>query len=107
YWAGRPILPETLKAMPYGERRATVVAAINATGPSPATEIRNPADPELAGAINAWAARTGSSTAHAAILTALAREPDLQPSWRRVLAGMESGRLVVEDTPGDRAGAGR
>ncbi len=103
HWVGRAILPETLKAMPYGERRAAVVGAINATGPSPAAEMPNPGDPELADTITRWATRTGASTAHAAILTALAHERDLQPSWRRVLAGMESGTLIVEDTAEDRA----
>ncbi len=106
HWVGRPILPETLKAMPSGERRAAVVAAINATGPSPAAEQPNPGDPELADAVASWAARTGAGTAHAAILMALARERELQPSWRRVLAGMVSGELVVEDTAEDRAVAG-
>jgi hypothetical protein len=34
---------------------------------------------------------------------ALAREPDLEPAWRRVIEGMKSGRLLVEDTPEGRS----
>jgi 3-oxoacyl-(acyl-carrier-protein) synthase/3-hydroxymyristoyl/3-hydroxydecanoyl-(acyl carrier protein) dehydratase/1-acyl-sn-glycerol-3-phosphate acyltransferase len=103
HWVGKPLLPEALAAMPYGERRAAVVAAINGTGPSVETEQPNPGDPELAHAVEAWAARTGARTAHAAILMALARERDLQPAWQRVLEGMRTGTLVVGDTAEDRA----
>ncbi len=107
YWLGKPLLPEELEAMPYGERRATVVRAINEAGPPVANEQPNPGDPELMAEIEAWAARTGAETAHAAILMALARDArDLQPAWQRVLEGMKSGRLVVEDTAEDRAVAG-
>jgi 3-hydroxymyristoyl/3-hydroxydecanoyl-(acyl carrier protein) dehydratase/1-acyl-sn-glycerol-3-phosphate acyltransferase len=106
YWLGKPILPEMLEAMPYGERRATVVRAINEAGPPIADERANPGDPELWAEIEAWSARTGAETAHAAILMALAREADLQPAWKRVLAGMKNGELVVEDTAEDRAVAG-
>jgi hypothetical protein len=89
--------------MPYGERRAAVVRAINETGPALAEERPNPGDPELAHAVAAWASRTGAGTAHAAILMSLARERDLQPAWQRVLEGMDTGRLVVEDTAEERA----
>ncbi len=106
HWIGAPLLPEALEAMPYGERRAAVVGAINATGPAVAAEQPNPGDPELARAVEAWVARTGAETAHAAILMALARERELQPAWQRVLEGMRLGRLVVEDTAEDRAVAG-
>ncbi len=106
HWIGKPILPEALEAMPYGERRAAVVGAINATGPAVAEEQPNPGDPEMAGAVAEWVARTGAETAHAAILMALARERELQPAWQRVLSGMRSGTLVVEDTAEDRAVAG-
>ncbi len=107
YWIGKPLLPEALEAMPYGERRATVVRAINEAGPPIADEGPNPGDPELAAEIEAWTAKTGAETAHAAILMALARDAGaLQPAWQRVLEGMKSGRLVVEDTAEDRAVAG-
>jgi len=103
HWIGKPLLPEALEAMPYGERRAAVVRAINEAGPPIADEQPNPGDPELAAEVEAWAARTGAETAHAAILMALSREHDLQPAWRRVIEGMKSGRLLVDDTPEDRA----
>jgi hypothetical protein len=44
-----------------------------------------------------------AAVAHAAILMSLARERDLQPAWQRVIEGMRTGRLVVEDTAEDRA----
>ena len=46
--ASTPLLPEALEAMPYGERRAAVVRAINEAGPPLAAEAPNPGDPELA-----------------------------------------------------------
>jgi 1-acyl-sn-glycerol-3-phosphate acyltransferase len=103
YWIGAPLLPEALEAMPYGERRAAVVRAIQSTGPDLAEEQPNPGDPELAHAVAEWASRTGAETAHAAILMSLARERDLQPAWQRVIEGMRTGRLVVEDTAEERA----
>jgi 1-acyl-sn-glycerol-3-phosphate acyltransferase len=106
HWIGAPILPEALEAMPYAERRARVIAAINGAGPPVASEGPNPGDPELAGEVAEWVARTGAETAHAAILMALARERELQPAWQRVIEGMRSGLLVVEDTAEDRAVAG-
>jgi hypothetical protein len=106
YWLGAPLLPEALEAMPYGERRARVVAAINEAGPPVVDEQPNPGDPELARDVEAWAARTGAETALAAILMALARAQDLEPAWRRVLEGMQTGELVLEDTPEGRAVAG-
>jgi 1-acyl-sn-glycerol-3-phosphate acyltransferase len=113
YWVGAPLLPEALEAMPYGERRARVVAAINEAGPPVADEAPNPGDAELAHAVERWIAQTGAETALASILVALDRargalakaEPG-EPSWESVLDGMRTGHLELPDTPHGRAIAG-
>jgi hypothetical protein len=106
YWLGAPLLPEDLEAMPYGERRARVVAAINEAGPPVADEQPNPGDPDLARDVGAWVAKTGAETALAAILMSLSRARDLEPAWQRVLDGMRTGELVLENTPLGNAVAG-
>jgi 1-acyl-sn-glycerol-3-phosphate acyltransferase len=106
YWLGAPLLPEALEAMPYGDRRARVVAAINEAGPPVMDEHPNPGDPDLARDVGDWVARTGAETAHAAILMALTRAQGLDPAWQRVLEGMRTGELLVPDTPEGRAVSG-
>jgi len=71
YWFGRPILPEELEAMPYKERKATVIAAINGLGPGCNREEPYPGDALFERTVAEWCARTGADPEHAAILSAV------------------------------------
>jgi hypothetical protein len=61
YWIGTPILPERLAAMPYKDRKATVLAAMNALGPELAGERPIAPDPPFEQLVHAWIARTGAA----------------------------------------------
>lgn len=71
YWFGRPIWPEELEAMPYKDRKATVIAAINGLGPGVDREEPYPGDALFERTVNEWCARTGADAEHAAILSAV------------------------------------
>jgi 3-oxoacyl-(acyl-carrier-protein) synthase/3-hydroxymyristoyl/3-hydroxydecanoyl-(acyl carrier protein) dehydratase/1-acyl-sn-glycerol-3-phosphate acyltransferase len=73
YWIGRPIPPSELAALPYKDRKATVLAAINGLGPGVEREQPYPGDPAFEHAVRQWAARTGATEEHATLFVALAR----------------------------------
>ena len=86
-WFGRPLLPEELSGMPYGERKKVVINAINGLGPSSAVETSNPANPELAAAVEAEMARTGADHEHATLAVLLDRAPQVCGETRKLLDG--------------------
>jgi 1-acyl-sn-glycerol-3-phosphate acyltransferase len=96
YWIGRPIEPDELEAMPYKDRKATVLAAINGLGPGVDREEPFDGDPAFAHAVAQWVARTGASEEHAAIFVALARYgvQRCTPETLRWLRGAEEGRFA-------------
>ena len=79
-WLGRPLLPEELAPMTYGDRKARVIDAINALGVAAADEAPNAPDPAFSAEVSRLTEALGVSPEHAAL--------------RRVLAEMdEQGRL--------------
>ena len=101
-WLGRPILPETLAAMPYKDRKDAVVAAINATGPSNAVEEPYPGDPQLEAAALSWAQQTGATPALAVVLKLLEANPSPTKEIARLIEGVRQGHLTVSDDPKDQ-----
>jgi 1-acyl-sn-glycerol-3-phosphate acyltransferase len=100
YWFGRPILPEELEAMPYKDRKATVLAAINGLGPGCDREEPYPGDAVFERTVAEWCARTGANPEHAAILSAVlsyAKSHDTEALAQAIRAG--------EFAPGDSAKA--
>ena len=54
YHFGRPIMPEELTSMPYGDVRKVVMAAINGLGPSNAEETVLPGDNAFEKNVRDW-----------------------------------------------------
>ncbi len=86
-WLGRPLLAEELAPLPYGERKRLVIAAINALGPSNATEQPNPGDAAFLEKVEALQQERGLDQEHAALACVLEERPDLCDESRRVLDG--------------------
>ncbi|MCA9492619.1 MAG: hypothetical protein KC621_21950, partial [Myxococcales bacterium] len=70
-WLGRPILPETLAAMAYKDRKQVVIDAINALGMSNADEQPTAPNPELQAAAEAWKAAHPATDDEHAVLAAV------------------------------------
>ncbi|MFT5679607.1 MAG: 3-hydroxymyristoyl/3-hydroxydecanoyl-(acyl carrier protein) dehydratase, partial [Myxococcota bacterium] len=71
YWFGRPILPEELAGIPYGERKKVVIAAINGLGPDNAVEEPIGGDPAFAHHVETWQQTAGVTHEHATLLRIL------------------------------------
>lgn len=54
YAIGRPILPEELRALAYGDRGRRVTSAMNNLGPAHKQETPNRADPNFAAQVQSW-----------------------------------------------------
>ncbi len=89
-YIGRPILPEELKGMPYGERKKVVVAAINALGPANAVETPNAADPEFEARVNAYLKSHDVSHEHATLACVLAEQKNGTDAVKRILSASSS-----------------
>ena len=98
YWLGRPILPEELQGMPYGERKKVVLAAINGLGPSAAKEQPSPPDPGFDARVHEWMKQTGASPAHAALMQTLVLLDEPEAEIGKLLAGAQAGHFQPEDT---------
>ncbi len=84
-WIGRPLMPDELSSMPYGDRKKKVIAAINALGPSNADETANPPDPEFAAKVAEHVAKYGVTEEHAVLALVLAEQQGC-PESHRILA---------------------
>jgi 3-hydroxymyristoyl/3-hydroxydecanoyl-(acyl carrier protein) dehydratase/1-acyl-sn-glycerol-3-phosphate acyltransferase len=101
-YLGRPLLPEELVSLPYGERKKRVLAGINATGPDCAHEQPLPGDPDLARAVAGLVAETGATEEHATLLALLQRRPEVCPQTRRLLEAVARGETELGDSPEDQ-----
>ena len=98
YWFGRPILPEELAGMPYGDRKKVVVHAINTLGPDNAVEEPIAGDPHFARWVEEWQGVSGTSHEHATLLRVLQECDSPCPQTARLLDAVL--------TPPLRAGSG-
>jgi acyl transferase domain-containing protein/3-hydroxymyristoyl/3-hydroxydecanoyl-(acyl carrier protein) dehydratase len=101
YWLGRPILPQELATLPYKDRKAVVISAINSLGPELAAETPAPPDPKFAAAVEAWIARTGATYEDAVFFTTLATLENPGDEARLLCDGAHEGRLYLGDDPRD------
>ena len=101
YWIGTPILPERLAAMPYKDRKATVLAAMNALGPELAGERPSAPDPAFEQLVHAWIARTGAALEDAVMFCTLATLAEPGEPVRRLCEAARSGRWVAGADPRD------
>jgi hypothetical protein len=101
-YIGRPMLPEELAQMHYGERKKTVIAAINGLGPSNADEEPFAPDPAFAAEVEAWMKRTGATHEHATLGCILAASKAPGEAVRRLLAAPDASSLAESGTPEDQ-----
>ncbi|MFZ2630341.1 MAG: beta-ketoacyl synthase N-terminal-like domain-containing protein [Desulfosalsimonadaceae bacterium] len=71
YYIGTPILPETLKALNYADRRKMVINAINNLGGTNAQEIPAKPAPNFIKAVESWRTQTGTTEVKAVLFKAL------------------------------------
>jgi 1-acyl-sn-glycerol-3-phosphate acyltransferase len=70
-WFGSPILPETLTALPYKDRKNFVMDALNNLGPNHQDEAPNPRDAGFQSDVDAWMSERGVSEANAVLYRVL------------------------------------
>lgn len=103
---GRPIPPETFEATPYKERKAIVIDAVNAMGPSNADEEPFAGDADLVRRVAERVARTGVIPEHATLFEILAdRARDRPMATHPMIAQLvaaDGGALDVDDSPRGR-----
>ena len=71
YYIGTPILPETLKALNYADRRKMVITAINNLGGTNEQETPNKPSPDFIKAVKSWIKQTNTSEVKAVLFKAL------------------------------------
>jgi 1-acyl-sn-glycerol-3-phosphate acyltransferase len=98
-WIGRPIPADELRALSADDRKAQVMAAMNALGPE--DEVPNDPDPVFAADVAEWCARTGAEPDHAVLFRTILDLPDPHPMVIRLLEGVERGVLRLGTSPED------
>ncbi|MFP6686588.1 MAG: 1-acyl-sn-glycerol-3-phosphate acyltransferase, partial [Polyangiaceae bacterium] len=88
---GSPIPPERLEAVPYKDRKAMVIDAINALGPGHADETPLDGDPAYAAAVLNHARAHGVREEHAVLHRVLTQLSDPGEAVQRLLAGSIEG----------------
>ncbi len=97
-WIGKPLLPEDLARLNYGERKKLVVDAINALGPSNDVEEAHAGDAEFASEVSEHVAATGANADHATLRCTLAAIDDLSDEARLLVTGAK----IPDDLPDAR-----
>ncbi|KIG11832.1 omega-3 polyunsaturated fatty acid synthase subunit, PfaB / omega-3 polyunsaturated fatty acid synthase subunit, PfaC [Enhygromyxa salina] len=97
-WIGKPLAPEFLATMTYGDRRNLVVAAINALGPANADERPFAGDPAFAAEVAQWEAARGVDLPHAVLYQTLAKLESPGEGVRRLLAAEHAEQLAGDAT---------
>ncbi len=71
YYIGTPIMPETLKALNYADRRKMVIKAINRLGGPNKQETPGKPAPQFIKAVESWKQQTGATEVKAVLFKAL------------------------------------
>jgi len=112
-WFGRPLHPEELAGVPYGERKRRVIDAINSLGPGNDDEAPSAPDSTLATCAAVWQAERGVCHEHAVLAEVLRECPEPCAQTRALLGALDradsvrgegtvSGETVSgEETPAD------
>lgn len=97
-WFGRALWPEQLAAMTYGDRRSTVVDALNHLGPGSALERPFPGDPTFERAVRRWRDERGVSLGHATLYQVMVEAEDPCAATRTLLAARSASELASADS---------
>jgi 1-acyl-sn-glycerol-3-phosphate acyltransferase len=84
-YIGRPILPEEMAGLHYGDRKKRVIAAINALGPAQSDERPCAADDGFAAKVAAWQKEQGVSEEHAVLGVVLSERENPVPETTALL----------------------
>ena len=98
-WLGRPLMPEELQGVPYGERKKRVIAAINGLGPDASIEQPHEGDPALEEAVATWMQASGASREHAVVYRVLADQGRLAEETSRLLGAIARGETLEGEDP--------
>jgi hypothetical protein len=90
---GRPILPEELQQMHYGDRKKAVLQAINALGPSNDLEQPLPGNAAFEKKVQAWQKQSGVSHEHAVLREVFAEVANPTEEVIRLLAAKTANEL--------------
>ncbi|MCB9779333.1 MAG: polyketide synthase dehydratase domain-containing protein [Alphaproteobacteria bacterium] len=101
-WFGRPLLPEELRGMPYGERKKAVIAAINGLGPDNADEVPHEGDDWFADEVAAWREAHGGTEEHAVLGLVLRDAGGLSEDGQRLMDAVRTGSALEGDDADDR-----
>jgi len=97
-WIGRPILPEQLQSLHYGERKRLVIDSINSLGPAQDEEQPLTGDAEFNARVQAWQEARGISHEHAVLHEVLAEIQEPTEEVARLLAAKSSSSLDTGDS---------
>jgi acyl transferase domain-containing protein/3-hydroxymyristoyl/3-hydroxydecanoyl-(acyl carrier protein) dehydratase len=92
-YIGRPIHPEELAGLHYGERKKRVISAINALGPSNTIEQPNPGDAAFSAKVDAWKKAHGVSEEHAVLGCVLTEREKPTKETEVVLGNKRSSKI--------------
>lgn len=99
YTIGAPILPETLRALAYGERSRHVLSAMNSLGPVRPLETPSAPDRAFSKLVAGWQTETGASEVEATLLRILQEVENPGPEAVSLIDGMRAGRLKLAADP--------
>ena len=104
YYIGTPILPETLKALNYADRRKMVINSINHLGGTNERETPNSPAPDFAKAVNEWKKETGATEVKAVLFKALdmLTEPPEKKNHKILLKRGHGERIEFKGNDRDR-----
>jgi 3-oxoacyl-(acyl-carrier-protein) synthase/3-hydroxymyristoyl/3-hydroxydecanoyl-(acyl carrier protein) dehydratase len=92
-YIGRPILPEELAGLHYGDRKRLVIEAINALGPANAIEQPLPGDEVFDARVNTWQEARGVSQEHAVLREVFAEVAEPTEEVRQLLEAESTAAL--------------
>ncbi|MBT6176176.1 MAG: 3-hydroxyacyl-[acyl-carrier-protein] dehydratase FabA, partial [Deltaproteobacteria bacterium] len=95
YHFGKPIMPEELASMPYGERKKLVMAAINGLGVPSQEEVTLAGDSSFHANVSEWSLNSGVSEDDAVLLQCLLAEPQVSEETGLILHSLNTGKLKV------------
>jgi hypothetical protein len=100
YYLGRPILPEELRLLPYGERRRTVLQAINRLGPAIETETPRTGDAVFAAALAQACTQEGLTLERAVFLHLLEMIDSPSKQTQLLTAARHTHKLTLQSGDG-------
>jgi NAD(P)-dependent dehydrogenase (short-subunit alcohol dehydrogenase family)/1-acyl-sn-glycerol-3-phosphate acyltransferase len=100
YHLGSAIYPETLKRLPYAQRKVFILERLNELAQIAMTP--HAADPDFEQKVRSWMEQTGKSETKTVLYKVLEELSEPTPEIRTLLQGIREGYLDLSDSPEDR-----